>query len=190
MPHDTDHVRVPLAQLIELQPALRQQEPTLVGEVTAWFEELRAPVLRYLASVGLVPQDREEIAQEVFLALFDHLKQGRPRTNLRGWIFRVAHNLALKRRSRGVRLVAWDEDIASGRRATEPDPEQRFSDLQRRRRLLAVVRSLAPKERSCLMLRAEGLRYREIAEALGMSLGAVAIALERALSKLNAVGGR
>jgi len=190
MPHDTDHVRVPLAQVVELEPTLRQAEPTLVGEVTAWFEELRAPLLRYLASVGLVPQDTEEIVQEVFLALFDHLKQGRPRTNLRGWIFRVAHNLALKRRYRRAKLVAWNEDTAIGRRTPEPDPEQRFSDLQRRRRLLSVVRSMAPKERSCLMLRAEGLRYREIAEALGMSLGAVAIALERALSKLNAVEGR
>jgi RNA polymerase sigma-70 factor (ECF subfamily) len=51
-------------------------------------------------------------------------------------------------------------------------------------RLLAVVRALPERDRQCLFLRAEGLRYREIAEALGMSLGAVAASLSRSLGKL------
>jgi RNA polymerase sigma-70 factor (ECF subfamily) len=41
-------------------------------------------------------QDGEEIIQEVFLALFQHLLRGKPRHNLRAWVFQVAYNLALK----------------------------------------------------------------------------------------------
>src|SRR5271170_2607218 len=60
------------------------------------FEQFRNPLLRYALSFGVPVHDAEEIIQEVFLALFRHLQSGRSRKNLRGWIFRVAHNLALK----------------------------------------------------------------------------------------------
>jgi RNA polymerase sigma-70 factor (ECF subfamily) len=51
----------------------------------------------------------------------------------------------------------------------------------------AVLRALPEQDRCCLYLRAEGLRYREIAAALGMSLGAVSIALTRSLARMGRV---
>ena len=57
--------------------------------------------------------------------------------------------------------------------------------MQRQHRLLAVVKALPELDQCCLSLRAEGLRYREIAEVLGISLGAVANSLEKSLSRLN-----
>src|ERR1700728_4066591 len=65
-------------------------------EVIRLFEQLRNPLLRYVVSLGLSLHDGEEIIQEVFLALFRHLQLGKSRRNLCGWVFRVAHNLALK----------------------------------------------------------------------------------------------
>jgi RNA polymerase sigma-70 factor (ECF subfamily) len=67
----------------------------------------------------------------------------------------------------------------------DPDPEQQASRNQRRRQLLAVVNALPERDRQCLTLRAEGLRYREIADVLGMSLGAVANSLERSLARMT-----
>ena len=49
-------------------------------------------------SLRLPLEEGEEVIQEVFLALFQHLRRGKSRENLRGWIFRVGHNLASKRR--------------------------------------------------------------------------------------------
>ena len=66
----------------------------LEAEVTHLFEQLRNPLFRYLLSLGLSAQDGEEVIQEVFLALFRHLTNGRPRNNVRAWIFRVGHNKA------------------------------------------------------------------------------------------------
>lgn len=70
----------------------------LEEEVVALFDALREPLLRYLAGLGLPVADGEEIVQEVFLSLFQHLRRGGGRANLRGWVFRVGHNLGLKRR--------------------------------------------------------------------------------------------
>lgn len=151
------------------------------------FEQYRAPLLRYAVSIGVPIPDAEEIVQEVFLSLFRHLRLGRSRRNLRGWIFRVAHNLTLKRRHANKRLldaVENDPGIAVLQMDARPNPEEVCAEEQRQQRLLAVVRSLPDVEQSCLRLRAEGLRYREIAKALGISLGSVSAFLARSFAKL------
>jgi RNA polymerase sigma-70 factor (ECF subfamily) len=154
----------------------------LEDEVTALFDELRNPLFRYLISFGLTAHDVEEVVQEVFLALFQHLRRGRSRDNLRGWVFRVGHNLALKHRSRRVAMAGPVEQLDPGL-----NPEEQMASAQRRRRLAAVVRALPEQDRACLLLRAEGLRYREIGDVLGISLGSVAASLERSLERLGRV---
>src|ERR1019366_1416919 len=67
-------------------------------EVIRLFDQYRDSLLRYVLSLGLSAHDGEEIVQEVFLALFRHLRTGKSRRNLPGWTFCVAHNLALKQR--------------------------------------------------------------------------------------------
>jgi RNA polymerase sigma-70 factor (ECF subfamily) len=158
----------------------------LEEEVTNFFDELRTPLLRYIVSLGLPAQDGEEVIQEVFLSLFQHLRLGKSRRNLRGWVFRVAHNLALKQRHSFHSRVSRCDGIAAYDCADPtPDPERALALRQRQQRLLAVVCALPEQDRCCLHLRAEGLRYREIADTLGMSLGAVSVSLVRSLARLT-----
>jgi RNA polymerase sigma-70 factor (ECF subfamily) len=159
-------------------------------EVIDLFEQFRNPLLRYVISRGLSVHDGEEIIQEVFMALFRHLQMGKSRRNLRGWVFRVAHNLALKQHLVNRRTHATldsDEAVARRQQDTSPNPEEQASSSQRLQRMQAVLRALPEQDRCCLSLRAEGLRYREIAAALGISLGAVSIALTRALARIECV---
>jgi RNA polymerase sigma-70 factor, ECF subfamily len=159
-----------------------QPEEVVVG----LFDEFRDPLLRYLSTFGLLLPDSEEVLQEVFLSLFHHLRSGKPRDNLRGWLFRVAHNLALKRRYQTHRNLAAGTEALIEEWAIDPDPspEEQMVNSQAQRRLLAVFRALPEQDRKCLSLRAEGLRYREIAEALDMSLGAVSLSLARSLARI------
>jgi len=160
---------------------------SLEERVISLFDQFRSPLLRYLCGFQIPVQDAEEILQEVFLSLFQHLRQQRPDANLQGWIFRVAHNLALKSRLRGRRRAerfsnAPDATAAAADRS--PNPEEAAVARQRQQRLLAVVRALPEHDQFCLSLRAEGLRYREIAEVLGISLGAVANSIEKSMVRL------
>lgn len=155
-------------------------------EVVSLFEEFRDPLLRYLSSFGLESADSEEVVQEVFLSLFKHLDGGKPRDNLRGWLFRVAHNLALRKRYRirrdwDVRSVAGTEDVAVD---PAPNPEEQLATSETQGRLLAMIHRLPELDRQCVFLRAEGLRYREIAGILGMSLGAVSNSLAKTLARI------
>jgi RNA polymerase sigma-70 factor (ECF subfamily) len=108
-------------------------------------------------------------------------------------VFRVARNLALKQRYanhiRLQRMVEFDEASPEQRVDRDRNPEEQLRSRERQMRLLAVVRALPEQDRSCLGMRAEGLRYRDIAEALGISLGSVAASLARTLARLGRADG-
>ena len=155
------------------------------------FAMHRDGVHRYVRALGIADRDGEDLVQDVFLALFHHVAGGRPRTNLRGWVFRVAHNLALRHLTREARRRRVRADLSSGWAvAAEPTPEDRYASRQRQAQLAAAVNALPARERRCLQLRAEGLRYREIARVLGFSLGTVANTMARALARLRRAGER
>ena len=160
--------------------------------VVGLFDELRDGLLRYLLCLGVSLHDGEEIIQEVFLLLFKHLQQEKSRENLRGWVFRVSRNLALKLRRENqnslLRMVEFDETLHP-RADCGACPEENAYDRQRQKHLWAVVDALPEQDQNCLLLRAEGLRYREIAETLGISLGSVAASLARSFGKLSRADG-
>jgi RNA polymerase sigma-70 factor (ECF subfamily) len=168
-----------------------ETKPTpLEEEVVALFDQMQDRLLRYLLSTGVPVQDGEEIVQEVFLALFQHLQRGKSRRNLRAWVFQVAHNLSVKH------YVARRRDrlhlVDSGARPAEislvdrtPNPEDQLAGTQRHARLQSILGALPDQDRRCLSLRAEGLTYREIGKILDMSLGAVALSLGRSLARFT-----
>jgi RNA polymerase sigma-70 factor, ECF subfamily len=161
----------------------------LQADVVNLFDELRDRLLRYLLCLGVSVHDGEEIVQETFLLLFQHLQNGKSRENLRGWVFRVARNLALKfHRDNQVSqryAVTLDEDLIVRQEHAFDNPEQHACDRQRQKYLWAVVKALPEQDQTCLFLRAEGVRYREIAKTLDISLGSVAASLARSLAKLT-----
>jgi RNA polymerase sigma-70 factor (ECF subfamily) len=176
--------------------ATKSEDPrpgALEHEVVELFDQLRDPLFRFVLSFGLPVHDGEDIIQEVFLSLFKHLRLARSRSNLRGWAFRVAHNLALKRRFANRRLQEKEDtrsDFVDAVLDPAPSAEQRMLDSEKSLRLRAVLGALPEQDQHCLRLRAEGFRYREIAEVLGMSLGAVSISLTRSLARLECADRR
>jgi RNA polymerase sigma-70 factor, ECF subfamily len=163
-------------------------------QVIQLFDELRSRLLRYLLGFGLPAPDGEEVIQEVFLALYQHLRRGGSRQNLHGWIFRVAHNLGLKlrlaKKREAVTITASEESKAAAFPDPAENPEELLSRNQRQQRLQSALDALPEQDRCCLLLRAEGLRYREIADVLDMSLASVSASLARSLARLSRAGNR
>ncbi len=185
-------MRVPLSKsVVWLCPPAAAESPdspsVLESLVIGLFDRLRSGLLRYVLSFGLSVHDGEEIVQEVFLSLFRHLQLGRSRKNLHGWVFRVAHNLALKQHSTNRKLqdiAGLERGVAEKQLDLGPTPEEQLARTQRQERLLAVLRALPEQDQRCLRLRAEGLSYREIAQTLGVSLGTISVTLARSLARL------
>jgi RNA polymerase sigma-70 factor (ECF subfamily) len=171
--------------------SLMQENETLEQEVTRIFQALRLPVYYYLmASLGDAAT-ADDLSQEAFLRLYAHLHRGRSVENARLWVFRVAHNLAFDERQRHQRMARLDDLTWNEISARLPDPalnpEQRALQRERLRRLHEALQWLSAQERQCLLLRAEGLRYREIGEILGVGSSTVGEFLQRALRKLTKI---
>jgi RNA polymerase sigma-70 factor, ECF subfamily len=155
------------------------------GEVTALYRELREPLLRYLVCLGLSKDEAQDVVQDTFLSLHRHLTAGGPQDNLRGWVFRVAHNRARNRQGSYHRRFAEPLDPQSNSMLDETTPERVVLEREKLHRLTKAMAALTDTERDCLLLRATGLRYREIGEALGIPTSTVGDTVERAIRKLT-----
>jgi len=176
-------------------PASTAEQPRAHSEleslVIRLFDQFQGRVLSYVVAFGLPVHDAEDIVQETFLSLFRHLELGRPRSNLNGWLFRVAHNLALKRRiaNNASERHLVDENTLAQHPCEGPNAEEEFSFSQTKQRLRAVFEALPEQDQRCLYLRAEGLKYRQIAEVLGVSVGGVSLSLSRSLARIIRANG-
>jgi RNA polymerase sigma-70 factor (ECF subfamily) len=161
---------------------------TLSERVQSLFEQLRVPVFRYLLRKTRDSGRAEDITQETFLRLFRHLREDRLLDNPKAWIFTVANNLAVdasrnERHIKDLDEATWKE-IEESKSGLQVDPEKLMLQRERLDRLHIAVLNLTPLQRECLHLRAEGLRYREIAGLLELSPSTVMDAVRRATLKL------
>ncbi|HEV3332296.1 MAG TPA: RNA polymerase sigma factor [Bryobacteraceae bacterium] len=178
---------LPLSIGEELVGSWRKTRATakLQERVTRLFEEARDDVYRYLLTLGLHPPQAQEATQEVFLRLYSALRKGEEIRTPRGWIFRVAHNLGVDIRARQDAELPYDPELDFRHAGQLANPEQQLAERESTLRFHRAVEGLSEQQRRCLFLRLEGLRYAEIAAALGISPSAVGEFLRRAIERLR-----
>jgi RNA polymerase sigma-70 factor, ECF subfamily len=153
-------------------------------EATTLYRELRKPLLRYLVCLGLSGDEAQDVVQDAFLSLHRHLASGGSQENIRSWLFRVAHNQARNRQNRYDRRRSAPIDPGTDSVLDEATPERAVLEKEKFQQLRKAIRLLTASERECLLLRAGGLRYREIGEVLGIPTSTVADTVDRAIKKL------
>jgi RNA polymerase sigma-70 factor, ECF subfamily len=166
----------------------RQGTLKLEQKVTGYFEQWQDPVYRYVVAAFGNSAQAEDVTQEAFLQLYRCLHAGQSIGNVRAWVFRVAHNLAVNQIKSQQFITPLDDEtwaeIQQLYRDTSPNPEQKLLQQEKFDRLRIAVASLTAPERQCLHLRTKGFRYREIAKILDMSTTTVAETLYRVIEKL------
>jgi RNA polymerase sigma factor (sigma-70 family) len=143
------------------------------------IDEHRDDVYRFLrASVG--PHDADDCFQETFIAALRAYPRLRANSNLRGWLFTIAHRKALdSHRARGRRAVP-----AGDLPETVAEPLMNNGEPE----LWRAVTELPPKQRAAVLLRFAGdLAYREIAAATSTSEEAARRNVHEGLKKLREV---
>ncbi len=138
------------------------------------------------------PEDAEDVVQQTFLTLLEHLNEFEGRSQLRTWIVRVATNHALKilRKRRGLPTVSMesvgpDEEAALPRpRFIAPwrsEPEQAATAHETQQLLSDALNQLDEKYRLVFLLRdVEGLSTEDAAEVLGITVANAKVRLLRA----------
>ncbi|MBV9081474.1 MAG: RNA polymerase sigma factor [Acidobacteriaceae bacterium] len=154
------------------------------------YDREHVALRRYVRFLGVEDDACQDVVQESFLKLHQHLLAGGDRTNLRAWLFRVAHNVARNRQTASPgrneqldKLAGVADPVAPARES----PERKFLDRERESVLRRAFERLSTAQQQCLVLRAQGLKYREIAEVLQLSVSTVAENVQRGLSELRKV---
>lgn len=172
---------IPLAELAGAEVSAGERFEQLLAEEGAALARVAAS---YVADAAR----RDDLFQEICLAIWQALPRFRGESSLRTFVFRIAHNRGLaavaRRRPTGEPLDLAEE-VADAR----PTPELAADQRQRRERLAAAVRELPLALRQALTLALEGLSQREIGEVLGISEGNAAVRLTRARKALKKLLG-
>lgn len=178
-------------EIFPLREVWRAKSDTrnLEEQIGTIFEALRMPVYHYLLSVFGDPAEAEDLTQDAFLQLYKGLVKGQEINNVRFWIFRTAHNLAINKRKHqqfvsALQFDSWDE-VEKLIPDHGPNPEQIMLRSEQFQQLYNGLSRLTLSERQALYLRSEGFRYKEIAEIMNIGVPTVGEYLRRSIRKLG-----
>ena len=143
-----------------------------------------APLSRLAASYAANRSDREDLLQEIAIALWRALPSFRGDCSERTFLFRIAHNRCITHLSKRRYTVSLD-DAEIEPEDPEGSSETIVADEQQRRRFVQAIRRLPVIHREVLVLFLEGMDYAEIAGVVGISESNVGVRLNRARQKLK-----
>ncbi len=173
---------------LALQDGMGDSDELLVRRVRAGdtpaFGKLVERYMRraYYAALGLVGshEDALDLSQEAFVRAYEARHRIDPELPFFTWLYQILRRLCFNFvRDRGLRrrklegAAEWLAQEAS-QRIDEPDPQRGAELSELRQRLRRGIEALPDREREVLVLKEfEGLRYREIAELVGIPIGTV-----------------
>ncbi len=183
-----------------------QAERALINSVSQTFETAKsAPSFDeaftlhhravYRAAYALVRDTglAEDVTQEVFIKLYNHIDSLNDEEHVRPWLLRVTHNTALNTIRSRTRTSARDEEFVKAMTVGDAMSVRIDSDYERRVELDEARRALEQiKEpmRSCLLLKQQGLSYKEIAQTLSVNESNVGSLVARGRKEFMRVYGK
>jgi RNA polymerase sigma factor (sigma-70 family) len=151
------------------------------------LSEHGAAISRLTFSYETVASIREELVQEIALAIWQALPHFRGECSERTFVYRIAHNRGLshvwKRRPPHQPL----EEIEESDQPIDPrpHPEERAVRTDQQVRLMSAIQSLPVIHRQMIVLMLESLSHAQMAEVLGITENNVAVRLNRARKLLK-----
>jgi len=160
------------------------------------FRRFYRPIVAFFVRRGFSDEEGRDLAQETFFRVFKHIEGYRGESSVETWIFQIASNLykntlrsqiTYKRDAAEVPLSLPDDaEVASLGQGERSDPLGSLLTGERARLLREALNELPPQMRRCVILRVEhDLKYREIAQLMGVSIETVKAHLYQARQVLR-----
>jgi RNA polymerase sigma-70 factor (ECF subfamily) len=151
------------------------------------LREHGATLARLAYSYEAVASVREELMQEIALAIWQALPHFRGECSERTFVLRIAHNRGLTHVGRRRPPQQSLEDLEKSEEPVDPPPhpEEQAAKTSQPARLMLAIQSLPVTHRQMIVLMLEGLSQAEIGEVLGITENNVAVRLTRARKALK-----
>lgn len=192
MPQPVELATLPDADVVALAKEGRE---AAFRELVRRYER---PVFSLLMRMVRDRDSAEDLAQETFIKVLNHVDRYRPEFKFSSWLFKIANNVAidhLRRRTMdtvsidGSRYATTTDQVEASTMRLAADQESALEELESRELGSAIERAIAqlrPEYRACILLRhVEDRSYEEIAATLDLPLGTVKTFIHRARHELR-----
>jgi RNA polymerase sigma-70 factor, ECF subfamily len=153
----------------------------VIGQLfNIWY----SPLVRCASQQVDSLETAEDIVQEAFLSLFRSLRDGHSIESPKAWLLCVVRREAIKRYREANRHGGVFSSLSEACEPTDPETCIAYRGTSPDQ-LTRLFSSLTGREREVVLLRVKGLKYREIASALRITVGAVKTMMARSLNKMR-----
>jgi RNA polymerase sigma-70 factor (ECF subfamily) len=162
------------------------------------LDRYQRPVFSLVYRMVRDREHAEDLAQETFVKVFNHLDSFNPKYKFSSWIFKIASNLAIDALRKkeldtvsldGSRNASTADEVDATRITVESrdeNPEELLEAKELGEEIEQAIAGLRPEYRTAILLRhVEGRPYEEIAEIMEIPLGTVKTYIHRARSELR-----
>jgi RNA polymerase sigma-70 factor (ECF subfamily) len=162
------------------------------------LDRYQRPVFSLIYRMVRDREQAEDLAQETFVKVFNHIESFNPKYKFSSWIFKIASNLTIDAlRKKDLKTVSLDgsrnaetPDEVDATRITvesrDENPEEFLEAKELGEEIERAIGQLRPEYRQAILLRhVEGRPYEEIAEIMGVPLGTVKTFIHRARGELR-----
>jgi RNA polymerase sigma-70 factor, ECF subfamily len=180
-----------LGSLTDLEDEAMQLRNGNINAIAGLMERYQHRLYRYLLRLVSQPSTAEDLFQQTWMRVMQRIKSYDPRRSFEGWLFAIAHNLAidfLRRRQPESLDEPSDSGETQSERTQSSDPGALDCLLSQERAdwVARIVENLPISFREVLTLRfEEEMKLEEIAMALDIPMGTVKTRLHRALKALR-----
>jgi RNA polymerase sigma factor (sigma-70 family) len=170
---------------------IRNSDPSVFAEIV---EQCQAMVYNAVLNIVQNEEDAEDLAQEVFIEVYENLSQFREDAQLTTWIYRIAVNKALdlEKRKKRQKHGGLLKRIFAVKEEEEPagfdHPGAALDNKEKAAALFKALKKLPENQQVAFTLhKIEGLSYKEVAEVMETSLYAVESLIGRAKTGLKKI---
>ncbi len=154
------------------------------------FEKLidlyKRPLYYHIRSIVLNHDDADDVLQNTFVKIFKHLKSFKGDSKLFSWVYRIATNESLTFLKQKAKRNGWTSELLQSKSIENLVADSYFNGDEIQVKLQCAILTLPPKQQLIFKMKYfNELKYEEISEILGTTVGGLKASYHHAVKKIE-----
>ena len=161
----------------------------LSEKINQVISEHEISLVKYVTGILKDPEQAKDIVQDALIRFLRELKKESEIKNERAWLYRVCHNLSLDHiRKFKKRSSSFEEVLPTIQDDSVKSPDDELNLKEQKELVVESLKELNEREQKIINMKVrENSSYKDIAEAMGLTVNNVGFILHRAMKKLAVV---
>ena len=157
------------------------------GAVRMFIADFQRPIYYYVRRMVLSHEDADDITQMVFIKAWRGIDTFRGESKLSTWLYRIAHNESMSFLRSSKRLMQVPVHEVESKLGAALQEDELFTGDEIQQRLQTAIALLPEKQKAVFIMKYyQELKYEEMSEVTGTSVGALKASYHHAVQKIEA----